>query len=115
MVFDAMHDNESLLADFGAVKAVASSGALYLLHDVINWHMIEGVNQIQTQCGLRSKLLTRTPSGTAVMYSAVTADFESYLDCFSDPPERYHLLRQFFLANFADPISRFMAGYRPRM
>jgi len=112
-LIDAMHDNQSLMADFGAVHAVAASDAFVLCHDVINWHMIDGVKQIEAQYKLKSKLLTRTPSGMALIYSLLNPAFESYLDCFSDPPERFHLLRQFFLANHADPIARFMAGYRP--
>lgn len=112
-LIDAMHDNQSLVADFGAVHAVAAPDACVLLHDVINWHMIEGVKHIQAQHKLKSKLLTRTPSGMALVYSALSAEFAAYLDCFSDPPERFHSLRQYYLANFADPIMRTMAGYRP--
>lgn len=112
-LIDAMHDNQSLVADFAALQAVAAPDACVLLHDVINWHMIEGVKHIQAQYNLKSKLLTRTPSGMALLYSSVSAEFEAYLDCFSDSPERYHSLRQFYLTNFADPIAPFMAGYRP--
>lgn len=114
-LIDAMHDNASLVADFGAVRAVSTPDACVLCHDVINWHMIDGVKQIQAQHKQKSKLLTRTPSGMAFIYSAISPAFEAYLDCFSDSPERFHSLRQFFLANYGDPISRFMAGYRPGM
>jgi hypothetical protein len=80
---------------------------------VINWHMIEAVRQIESRHTLKSILLTRTASGMALVYSTLSPEFDSYLNCFSDPPERYHQLRQFYLTNFADPITPFMAGYRP--
>jgi hypothetical protein len=112
-LIDAQHDNPSLVADFGAVRAVSAPDAFVLCHDVINWHMIDGVKQIETQHKLKAKLFTRTASGMALIYSTASPAFEAYLDCFSDPPERYHALRHFFLTNYGDPIARFMAGYRP--
>ncbi len=110
---DAMHDDKSVIADFAAVHAVAAPNAVFLLHDVVNWHMIEGVKHIQATHKLKGKLLTRTASGMAIVYSSISPAFEAYLDCFSDSPERYHSLRQYHVANFADPIWPFMAGYRP--
>ena len=111
-LIDAVHTNDALFADFVAVQAVAAPTALYLLHDVINWHLIDAVNKILASYSLKGKVFTRTPSGMALLHSRLSADFEAYLSCFSDSPEHYQSLRQFFLVNIADPIKAFMYGYR---
>lgn len=111
-LIDAIHTNEALLADFAAVRTVAAPTALYLLHDVINWQMIDAVNKILASYSLKGKIFTRTASGMALLYSGISAEFDAYLGCFSDPPERYQSLRQ-FLTRIADPIGAFMYGYRP--
>ena len=94
------------------MQAVAAPTALYLLHDVINWHLIDAVNKILASYSLKGKVFTRTPSGMALLHSRLSADFEAYLSCFSNSPEHYQSLRQFFLVNIADPIKAFMYGYR---
>jgi hypothetical protein len=111
-LIDAVHTNEALLADFAAVRPVAAPGAIYLLHDVINWHMVDAVNGILASYSLKGKIFTRTASGMGLIYSMISPEFERYLNCFSDSPERYQSLRQFF-ARIADPIGAFMYGYRP--
>ena len=112
-LIDAVHNNEAVIADFAAVTAVAASEALYLLHDVINWHMIDGFNHARAQHRLDGKVFTRTPSGMALAYSKLSSEFEAYLDCFTEPPEMFRQLRQLCLNNFADPIAAFQNGYRP--
>lgn len=108
-LIDAMHDNASLIADFAAVRAVASREACFLLHDVINWHMVEGVRQIERQHQLKSKILTRTPSGMALVYASLAPALEAYVDCFSDSAAAFQALRQFHLARGA--AEPFTPGY----
>jgi hypothetical protein len=112
-LIDAIHTNAALLADFAATHAAAAPDALWLLHDVVNWHMIDGVTQILSRYGLKGKVLTRTASGMALIYSALASEFEAYLDCFADPPERFQALRQTCILNRADLIAPFARGYRP--
>src|SRR6185437_596605 len=57
-LIDAVHNNEAVVADFAAVTAVAAEGACHLLHDVINWHMIEGFNQALATHRLSGKVFT---------------------------------------------------------
>jgi Methyltransferase domain len=112
-LIDAIHTNEALLADFTAVRPVAAPSAIYLLHDVINWHMIDAVNRILSSYSLKGKIFTRTPSGMGLIYPSISPEFDAYLSCFSDPADRYQSLRQFFLTRLADPIGAFIYGYRP--
>jgi predicted O-methyltransferase YrrM len=111
-LIDAVHNNDAVIADFAAVTAVAAEGALYLLHDVINWHMIDGFNHALATHRLSGKVFTRTPSGMALAYSRISPEFESYLDCFTEPPEMFRKLRQLCLSTFVDPIAAFQNGYR---
>jgi hypothetical protein len=111
-LIDAVHNNEAVIADFAAVTAVAAEGACHLFHDVINWHMIDGFNQVLATHRLSGKVFTRTPSGMALAYSRLSPEFEAYLDCFTEPPELYRKLRQLCLATFVDPIAAFQTGYR---
>jgi Methyltransferase domain len=111
-LIDAVHNNEAVIADFAAVTAVAANEALYLLHDVINWHMIDGFNHALTEHRLSGKVFTRTPSGMALAYSKISPEFDSYLGCFTEPPEMFRQLRQLCLSTFVDPIAAFQGGYR---
>src|SRR5262249_15493400 len=45
-LIDAIHTNEAMITDFAAVKAIASDQAYYLFHDIMNWNMIGGFNEI---------------------------------------------------------------------
>lgn len=110
-LIDAMHDNASLVADFAAVHAVAAPDAPILLHDVINWHMVDGVRQIEKQHRLNSKILTRTPSGMALVYRSLAPAFDAYLNCFSDPAANFQALREFFRARFGETPAPFTPGY----
>lgn len=67
-LIDADHHNPALIADFAATRTIAAPDAVYLVHDVINWQMIDRVKQIETQHKPNSKLLTRTASGVAIVY-----------------------------------------------
>src|SRR5256885_14905605 len=110
-LIDAIHTNDALIADCAAIREVAAPEALYLLHDVINWHMIDGFYHLLTQHGLSGKIFTRTASGIALAYRSVSPDFAAYLDCFTEPAETFRELRQLY-TGYADPIATFHSGYR---
>ena len=106
-LIDAVHNNDAVMADFAALKPVATDNAFYLFHDVINWNMVEGFNAILAKYKLKGKVFTRTPSGMALAYTDVPPDFESYLNCFTEPAGVFAMLRNVALANAADPIPSF--------
>jgi hypothetical protein len=111
-LIDAIHTDEALVADFNAVKDMATPDALYLLHDVINWHLIGGFNQLLAQHRLSGKVFTRTASGMALAYRDLSPDFTAYLNCFTEPAETFRKLRQLCIGSFGDPIGAFHSGYR---
>jgi hypothetical protein len=106
-LIDAIHTNEAMMADFSAIKPVATDQAFYLFHDVINWNMIGSFNDILAGYQLRGKVFTRTASGMALAYSSITPQFENYLSCFTEPAGIFHTYRAHLLANVADPIPAF--------
>lgn len=106
-LIDAVHTNEAITVDFAAVHAVSAPGAVHLFHDVINHNMIPGFNGVLKKYDLKGKVLTRTASGMALAYSTASAEFEAYLDCFSEAPGVFAQLRQYCLDNFVDPIPAF--------
>ena len=87
VLIDALHTNEAIVVDHAASAQVAAENAVYLFHDVINWKMINGMNQISASSGLTARLLTRTPSGMAVMHRQISPELDAYLDCFTDNAE----------------------------
>jgi hypothetical protein len=106
-LIDAVHSNEAIIADFDAIRNVSSAESIYLFHDVVNWNMIAGFQEILRRGGMHGKIFTRTPSGMALAYSKLPEAFSLYLDCFSDRPEFFQALRQFCLNNFVDPIKSY--------
>ena len=88
-LIDAVHDNQAIKVDFGAVQSVATDDAHYLFHDVINWNMIDGFKELLASGQLQGKVFTRTTSGMALAYSNLSPEFSAYLDCFTDPPGRF--------------------------
>ena len=106
-LLDAIHTNESITADFAAIRSVATDQAFYLFHDVINWNMIGGFNNILAKHSLKGKVFTRTASGMALAYASVAPEFDHYLNCFTEPAGLFQALSLHYLAAFADPISAF--------
>jgi hypothetical protein len=83
-LIDALHTNEAIVTDLTAAVKVASPDAFYLLHDVVNFRMVDGVRQIQKTHGLNAELLTRTDSGMGVIYRDVSPELAAYIRCFTD-------------------------------
>ena len=54
-LLDAIHTNEAITTDFAAIRSVATDQAFYLFHDVINWNMIGGFNNILAKHSLKGK------------------------------------------------------------
>ena len=106
-LLDAIHTNEAITADFAAIRPVATDQAFYLFHDVINWNMIGGFNNILAKHSLKGKVFTRTASGMALAYASVAPEFDHYLNCFTEPAGLFQALSLHYLAAFADPISAF--------
>ena len=102
---------ERLIRPIARTATNVKSGGTYLLHDVINWNMIDGFYHLLTQHGLSGKIFTRTASGMALAYRSVSPDFAAYLDCFTEPAETFRELRQLY-TGYADPIATFHTGYR---
>jgi hypothetical protein len=111
-LIDAIHTNEALIADFAAVKEVAAHDALYLLHDVINWHLIGAFNQLLAQHELNGKVFTRTASGMALVFKRLSSEFAAYLDCFTETADDFRKMRQLCIGSFGDPIAPFHSEYR---
>ena len=111
-LIDAVHTDEALLADFAAVHAMSDQRAFYLLHDVINWNMTAGVQTLVTRYELTTKILTRTASGMALAYKALSPEFEAYLECFAEPAGVFAKLRNAYLENYVDPIRAFSTAAR---
>ena len=46
VLIDGLHTNEQLLRDFEAVAPHASADCVFVLHDVLNWHMLEAFHAL---------------------------------------------------------------------
>ena len=96
VLIDADHTNEALVADFWATNGKASSGCVYLFHDVLNFNMVDGFSRILKESHLDGHLLTKTPSGMAIAYEKdkVSRAFIDYLEVFSDDLKLYQGYRK---------------------
>ena len=106
-LLDAIHTNEAVTADFAAIRSVAADQAFYLFHDVINWNIIGGFNNILAKHNLKGKVFTRTASGMALAYASAAPEFDYYLNCFTESTGLFQALSLHCLAAFADPIPAF--------
>ena len=112
-LIDAIHTDEAMAADFGAIKVMATDDAFYLFHDVINWNMIKGFSALLAKFHLKGKVFTRTASGMALAYPSASPAFETYLDCFTEPAGIFSMLRLQCLTHYADPIPAFHYASMP--
>jgi predicted O-methyltransferase YrrM len=64
---DGEHTREALARDLAAVRAVASPDCVYLCHDVLNFDLRPIVAEFAEREGLAFDVLTRTPSGMAIL------------------------------------------------
>jgi predicted O-methyltransferase YrrM len=104
-LIDAIHTNEAVVADFKAVEAVAYPSTVFIFHDVMTWKLEEALFAIRDM-GYRMRILTRTPSGMAVVCKTATADLDAYLGAFSDDPEFFKNYRKFVVESYVDSVSK---------
>jgi len=100
---DGLHTNEQQEKDSDAVRKCASADCVYVAHDVINWHMLDGFERIAAKSpGMIARILIRTPSGIGVL-SPVSLEpaIGSRLNAFCDP----------ICANFGHSLNK--AGKNP--
>ncbi len=67
---DGEHTREALARDLEAVRAVATPDCVYLCHDVLNFDMRPIAAEFAERHGMNLDILTRTPSGMAVIRPA---------------------------------------------
>ena len=65
---DGYHSAEQVVLDFAAVHKAAAPGCVYLFHDVENFALAPGIQQIAAETGMHWQLLLGTPSGMALVY-----------------------------------------------
>jgi hypothetical protein len=65
---DGYHSCEQVVLDFAAVAAHADSACIYLFHDVHDFKLSPGIEEIARRSGLAWHLLMGTPSGMAIVY-----------------------------------------------
>jgi predicted O-methyltransferase YrrM len=64
---DGEHSRQALARDLAAVRAVATPECVYLCHDVLNFDLRPTVVEFAEREGLAFDVLTRTPSGMAIV------------------------------------------------
>lgn len=67
---DGEHSREAVARDLAAIRAVAAPGCVYLCHDVLNFDLRPPVADFAAEHGLAHTILTRTPSGMALVHPA---------------------------------------------
>ena len=67
---DGYHAQEQVVRDFTALRAHAAADCVYLFHDVYEFKLQPGIEEIARLSGLSWQLLLGTPSGMAVVYDA---------------------------------------------
>lgn len=68
-LIDGLHVNEQLVRDVDAIMPFCHKGSAYFLHDVLNWHMLGAMRQIEGRPKVcTSRILTRLTSGPAVVF-----------------------------------------------
>ena len=97
VLIDAIHTNEAVLVDFAACKPLGHKDTVYVFHDVINWRLVDAIHKIKAEHGLTGHILTRTPSGMAVLWNDVPPAFEEYISAFCEPPHFFRQVRKFII------------------
>jgi predicted O-methyltransferase YrrM len=68
---DGLHTSEQIVKDFNAMYALCGREAVYVFHDVVLHHMLDGlahIARIARTHGMATDLLMATPSGMAIVY-----------------------------------------------
>jgi pimeloyl-ACP methyl ester carboxylesterase len=67
---DGYHSAEQVVRDFTALRTIADPACVYLFHDVHEFKLQPGLDEIAKVSGLGWQLLLGTPSGMAIAYDA---------------------------------------------
>lgn len=102
VLIDAVHSNEAVLTDFAACLPLAHENTVWVFHDVINWGLVEAITQIRAEHGLAGNILTRTPSGMAVLWKNAPADFQEYISAFCEDFNLYYGYRDLVLRSISE-------------
>jgi predicted O-methyltransferase YrrM len=65
---DGEHSRDAVARDLDAIRAVATPDCVYLCHDVLNFDLRPPVADFAARHGLAHTILTRTPSGMALVH-----------------------------------------------
>ena len=65
---DGYHTSEQVVLDFAAIEAHADPGCVYLFHDVHDFALNAGIEEIARRSSFAAHLLLGTPSGMAIVY-----------------------------------------------
>jgi tetratricopeptide (TPR) repeat protein/predicted O-methyltransferase YrrM len=86
VLIDGLHVNEQLVRDIEGLLPHASPACIFVVHDVLSWHMLAAFNGVDVGPGRERRILTRCPSGMGVVFpSSITAEAREVLDAFTDP------------------------------
>lgn len=82
---DGLHVNEQLVRDVDGVRRFCGPDCLFLLHDVLSWHMLQAFDALDFLPGHERRVLTRTPSGIGIAFPAnIKDDARGVIDMHSD-------------------------------
>ena len=85
VLIDGLHTNEQLLRDFEAVAPHASADCVFVLHDVLNWHMLEAFHALDVGSDRERCILTRCPSGMGIVFpAAIDPSTREVIDAYCD-------------------------------
>jgi predicted O-methyltransferase YrrM len=65
---DGYHEAGQVVLDFAAIEAAADPACVYLFHDVYEFGLQGGIDEITRRSGLHAELLLGTPSGMAIVF-----------------------------------------------
>lgn len=87
VLIDGEHSNAQQRKDFDAVQHGLSDSGVILLHDVLNWNMVDSFNQIRSAYpSMKAKILMRTPSGMGAFHTSSTPiGAQQIIDAFCEP------------------------------
>jgi len=106
VLIDAVHDNPSVWNDFAACWAQSQASTIVLLHDVIQWNLVDAVRRIRAEHALEGRILTRTASGMAVLWKTAPQEFQDYVGVFTEDPNIFRGYRRLVLDSFVDKLSQ---------
>lgn len=98
-LIDGNHTVQSALADFRALRQLATPDCLYLFHDVVNFRLQDAVKSAQSESGLAGQLLSATPSGIAALFDRThcNAGVQATLAAFAPSREALEALNREFV------------------